>query len=551
MSEHSGLVASRTVGLTTAVDALRDEELDRTRQLIRVGWAVAAFAILAVLRLPGDRTLGRMLIAAIAATSLGSIVVERVLRGAPSLTARTRSMTALALACVACGVLGILYSGYFAGAPLVLALGVYFFGRSESTGAAVGIYAVVALAHGTIAVLVMTNVIADPGFAPLGHAVRFEAQLAGHGCAQFGYAMAFWLARSTRSASLRGVEELQRATKIAAIRAAQLDEMRDDLDRALKVGGRGRFTGAIVGGWELGHVLGRGGMGEVYEASHVDDPARVAAVKLLRRELMRDAQHVERFLREVRAASALASPNVVRVLDASQPGDLLAFLAMERLRGETLGAILRGGGTLDRRLVGELVEQLASVLELARAAGVVHRDIKPHNVFRSEDGTWKLLDFGVAVLGDTSGTLTQGGVIGTPGYMAPEQARGEVVDHRADLYGLGAVVYRCLTGRVPFAAPDLPALLYAVVHESPVRPGALASVSRDVERVLAIALAKRKTDRFSSASELAVALADAFNNKLDPALRSRADSLVRAYPWKELDVSPTTQLAPRRGARAG
>lgn len=534
MTEPGPGLAAPTLGLTSAADALRDEEVERTRWFIRVGWVIAAFAILAVLRLPGDRTLGRVLTVAIAATSLASVAVERLLRTKDAY--RAGAMTALALACVACGVLGILYTGYFAGAPLLIALGVYFFCRTESVVAAGIVVGVVCASHATIAALVISGVIADPGFAPLRADVGLEAQLAGHGCAQFAYVMAFWLARSTRVASLRAVDELQRATRLAAIRAAQVDELRDDLDRALKVGGRGRFTAAVVGSWELGVVLGRGGMGEVYEATHVHD-GREAAVKLLRRELMVDRAHVERFLREVRAASALDSPHVVRVLDASRPEDVVAFLAMERLRGETLGTILRGGGTSDRVFVLELVSQLVRVLELAQQAGVVHRDLKPHNVFRTDDGTWKLLDFGVAVLGDSSGTLTQGGVIGTPGYMAPEQAKGESVDHRADLYALGAVVYRCLTGRVPFAGRDTPALLYAMVHDMPIRPGALAALPRDIDRVLAIALAKRRSDRFASAAELGAALDQAFANRLAPRWRVAADALLRHAPWRELDPS--------------
>jgi serine/threonine-protein kinase len=146
------------------------------------------------------------------------------------------------------------------------------------------------------------------------------------------------------------------------------------------------------------------------------------------------------------------------------------------------------------------------VLELARVADIVHRDVKPPNIFRTEAGVWKLLDFGVAALGDSSGTLTQGGVIGTPGYMAPEQARGEVVDHRADVYALGAVIYRCLTGRAPFSGPDHAAVLYAMVHDAPIPPSLLAPVTPAVERVVQIALAKRRGDRFATAVELAAAL---------------------------------------------
>lgn len=524
MTERSAAMPASTIGLTTAADALRDDELERTRSFLRAGWVVALGAIVAVLRLPGDRTLATMLIVAMAVTGVASLVTYRMLRG--SRADHTIIFAALALACAACGLLAILYTGYFAAAPLVIALGLFFFCRTESRAAAIAIYVIIAGSHLVLAVLVIARIVDDPGFAPLRPSVNIQAQLAGHGCVQFGYLFAFLLARSTRAASLRAIEELQRATRIASIRLAQVDEAREDLDRALKIGGPGRFTNAVVGSWELGNVLGRGGMGEVYEATHVDR-GTPAAVKLLRRELMIDREHVDRFLREVRAASALDSPHVVRVLEASTPDEVVAYLAMERLHGDTLGAVLRGGGTLARDLIVELVRQLTSVLDLARERQVVHRDIKPHNVFRTTDGTWKLLDFGVAALGDSSGTLTRGGVIGTPGYMAPEQAKGELVDHRADLYALGALIYRCLTGRVPFSGADTPALLYAMVHDMPVRPSALATASRDVDRFLAIALAKSRTDRFQTADELATCLVGAFASQLPDRTRQAADALIR------------------------
>ncbi len=558
MTEHASATPMPRSLLTTAADALRDEEVERTRGFIRVGWLVAGLAIAAIFALPGDPRLSRILVGAITVTALLSVLTFWRLRDAAGL--RSPLMTGLALAGATCGTLATLYCGDFAGAPLMVALGVYFFGRTERRATAIAVYMLAAGSHLVFALLIITRVIHDPGFAPLRPGVDLQAQLAGHACAQFGYGIAFWLARSTRAASLRAIEELQRATRIAAMRLAQLDEARDDLDRALAVGGPGQFTATVVGSWELGAVLGRGGMGEVYEAVHVDSGAP-AAVKLLRRELMIDRMHVDRFLREVRAASALASPHVVRVLEASQPDELVAYLAMERLQGDTLGGLLRGAGTLDRGLLLELVAQLATVLELARAAQMVHRDIKPPNIFRTNDGAWKLLDFGVAVLGDSSGTLTQGGAIGTPGYMAPEQARGAAVDHRADIYALGAVIYRCITGRAPFAGGEAAALLYAMVHDMPLRPGSLAtidgaglpravggaegrrgSIDRDVERVLAIALAKRPADRFQTATALARALPLAFSGHLPGELRAAADALVRAQPWRELDVTPTKQL---------
>jgi len=305
-----------------------------------------------------------------------------------------------------------------------------------------------------------------------------------------------------------------------------------ELDRALEIGKPGRFTEHAVGAWQLGNVLGRGAMGEVYEARHVTT-GEPAAVKLLRRELLGDPRHVERFIREVRVASALDSPYVVRVLEAATPADGLPFLAMEHLRGHTLGELLRTANTLTGVDLAEMLAQIGRAFESARVAGVVHRDVKPHNLFRSHDGGWKVLDFGVAALADSSSTLTNGGVIGTPAYMSPEQAKGEAVDHRADVYALGAVIYRCVTGRVPFAAGDTPSLLYAVVHDMPLRPSAIAKVDADLEHVLLLALAKARDARLGSAAELVAAFDAATTGTLPDDLVRRARALARNHPWSE------------------
>jgi serine/threonine protein kinase len=251
------------------------------------------------------------------------------------------------------------------------------------------------------------------------------------------------------------------------------------------------------------------------------------------RELIADPRHVERFIREVRVASALDSPHVVRVLEAATPSDGLPFLAMERLRGHTLGELLRTTNTLTGVDLAELLAQIGRAFETARIAGVVHRDVKPHNLFRADDGSWKVLDFGVAALADSSSTLTQGGVIGTPAYMSPEQARGEPVDHRADVYALGAVIYRCVTGRVPFAAADTPSLLHAVIHDMPLRPSAIARVDGALDRVLMLALAKARDARLSSAAELVAAYDAATTGTLPDALVRRARTLARRHPWTE------------------
>ncbi|MEO5727960.1 MAG: hypothetical protein ABI134_00485, partial [Byssovorax sp.] len=145
---------------------------------------------------------------------------------------------------------------------------------------------------------------------------------------------------------------------------------------------------------------------------------------------------------------------------------------------------------------------------------------------------WKLLDFGVSKLDDTTGTLTRSAVIGTPGYMAPEQARGSEADMRSDIFGLGAVTYRALTGRPPFKGSDTPQILFEIVYRSPTRPSELVrSLHPDVELALVLALAKRAEDRFAGALEFAAALRSAATGGLDPGLRERAVTVLAAQPW--------------------
>jgi hypothetical protein len=482
-------------------EALRSEEVKRTREMLRVGWLIAVVVSVALLIAPGNRSIAIALAVTLAIGLAGSAWLYRDL-GDPA-HYDLRKLSLLAIAAVACGQLGILYVGAFSAAPLMVALGVYFFCRTEDARIAIAIYALAAGAHAVEAVLVITGVIDDPGFYPVNVHASLAAQISGQLIMQMGYALCFWLARVTRRTSLRSIRQLQKATRLAAQRDIQLAELRKDLDRALEIGGPGRFTGQNVGGWELGNVLGRGSMGEVYEATSGGGTA--AAIKLLRGEALSQPQNMERFLREVRIAGQIQSPHVVRVLQASTPSDPVPFLAMERLRGQTLGELLRKGGTLERGSLRQLVQQIGGVLELARAAGIVHRDLKPHNLFLSEHGTWKVLDFGIALLSDSSGTLTRGAVLGTPAYMAPEQAQGKPVDHRADLYALAAVIYRCITGRQPFSAPDTPALLYQVIHEAAPPPSSIVAATPELDAVIARSLAKSPSDRYSTATELVAA----------------------------------------------
>ena len=525
--------------LTTSAGALRNEEVDRSRVFLRTGWPVAAAVIVTIFALPGDRRIGLALVASILVTVAASVVIHAQLRN-PARYSPSK-LSALAIACVICGQLGIFYVGYFSAAPLIVVLGLYFFCRTESLGFAIAIYAISAGAHAIEAMLIITGKISDPGLYPVGPRVSVQAQLSGLVIVQAGYWLGFMMARLGRRTSLRAIDQLQAATRLAAQREAQLDELRQDLDHALKIGGPGRFTGHLIGAWQMGAVLGRGAMGEVYEATHSTTGAE-AAVKLLRRELLGDRNHVERFLREVRVASSLDSPHVVRVLDASTPEDALPFLAMERLRGQTLSDLLRGSATLPASRLADLISQVGGVLELARAESIVHRDLKPNNLFFTDAGVWKVLDFGVALLGESSGTLTQGAVVGTPGYMAPEQAKGEAVDHRADLYSLGAVCYRCLVGRAPFNARDVAAVLYSVVHQVPYRPSAFVPIGQPLETFLFVALAKSRAARFQTATEMIDACAAAARGDLPAALLQRAQALSRRQPWAEPDNLATREL---------
>jgi len=203
--------------------------------------------------------------------------------------------------------------------------------------------------------------------------------------------------------------------------------------------------------------------------------------------------------------------------------------------GQDLSAHLRQRERLELAEVVDLCAEVACGLRAAHDAGVVHRDLKPQNIFCAEveqdsakapGRVWKILDFGVSKLHDSSATLTNAAVIGTPGYMSPEQAEGRDADHRSDIFSLGAVAYRALTGRPPFAG-ELPHVLFEIVYRDPVQPSELVTgLPHDVDLVITLALAKRAEDRFDDAGQLADALRQAARGGLDPALRARAERLL-------------------------
>jgi serine/threonine-protein kinase len=261
-----------------------------------------------------------------------------------------------------------------------------------------------------------------------------------------------------------------------------------------------------IGRYEILREIGRGAMGVVYEAH---DPVldRIVALKVIQPSTGGEAARVfeERFLAEARIAAALQHPGIVVVHDVGRDEATGAlFIALELLRGETL-ADLGERGPLDWRAVLQIVAQVARALHHAHGHGVVHRDIKPANVVVLPSGEVKVMDFGIARLETARHRLTTTGeFIGTPLYTAPEQAKTEDVDGRADVFSLASVAYTLLTGRAAFFAPTIPGIVHRVVYEE-AEPLSrfVRDVPADVEQVLARALAKDPAHRYPTAQALA------------------------------------------------
>ncbi|MEO6772910.1 MAG: serine/threonine-protein kinase [Kofleriaceae bacterium] len=511
--------------MTTAADAMRDEEVHRTRVFIRLAWVASLGGLATIPVVHGEP---HVTIAFAAALVLGMIVSFGFHQAfADPRRYSSRSILVLGVMSVVNTHVAILYFGAFTLSPFLIVIGLHFIGRSEIS-ARRPVLVTAMLCHAAIAVAVILGY-PDPGVFATDRALPISAYLIGAVYVQATYVLAYMTGRHQRRISLSSIEQLQRATRVASQRAALLEEVRADLERAQHATA-GRFTGETVGDYVLDVILGRGAHGEVYEGRHVTTGALVA-VKLLRREHLEDDTTVARFVREVRATAALDSPYIVRVLATSEPGAARPYLVMERLTGMTLADQLRRTPVLAAHEVTRLVTQVGAAVDAAAAAMITHRDLKPQNLFAAGD-TWKVLDFGVASLGEHAGTLTQGGIVGTPQYMAPEQARGTKVDVRTDLYALGAIAYRALTGRNPFGGTDTPAILYAVVHTMPIAPSTLADLPVDFDRWAALALAKDPAMRWSTGAELAAQLTAALRGELSAATRAAADRVLAHTPWR-------------------
>jgi eukaryotic-like serine/threonine-protein kinase len=263
----------------------------------------------------------------------------------------------------------------------------------------------------------------------------------------------------------------------------------------------------VDGRYRITRRLGSGGMADVYCAEDTQ-LGREVALKLLHRRFAEDSDFVERFRREASSAAGLQHPNVVQVFDRGE-WDGTYYIAMEFLHGRNLKQVVRDHGALDPPLAVDLLIQILKAARFAHRRGIVHRDIKPHNVIVDDEGRAKVTDFGIARAGASDMTET-GSIMGTAQYLAPEQAQGHPVDERADLYSTGIVLYELLTGAPPFAAESPVTIALKQVSEEPVAPMQLnPAVSPALDAVVMRALRKDPAARFQDADEFIAALESA------------------------------------------
>ena len=292
--------------------------------------------------------------------------------------------------------------------------------------------------------------------------------------------------------------------------------------------------------YEILAEAGRGGMGIVYRARD-RETNDVVAIKVLRPELAADLSIVERFKNELKLARKITHKNVCRMYDLHLDGSAV-YITMEFIEGRSLRQILEGGAglTLDRGI--QVTRQICAALREAHTHGIVHRDLKPENVMLDESGTVKIMDFGIARALNMGHTVT-GAVLGTPAYMAPEQAAGQRIDLRADIYALGLVLYELCTGVAAFAADTPVALALKQVREMPMRPRALEpSLPPIFEKVILKCLNKSPDERYQSIDEVDSALAEALETQ-----RNATERIIESprYPFFQNATAQDLPKVPR------
>ncbi|MGW5427726.1 Stk1 family PASTA domain-containing Ser/Thr kinase [Streptomyces sp. NPDC004059] len=307
----------------------------------------------------------------------------------------------------------------------------------------------------------------------------------------------------------------------------------------------------LGGRYELGQVLGRGGMAEVYLA-HDTRLGRTVAVKTLRADLARDPSFQARFRREAQSAASLNHPAIVAVYDTGEDyidGVSIPYIVMEYVDGSTLRELLHSGRKLLPERAMEMTIGILQGLEYAHRNGIVHRDIKPANVMLTRNGQVKVMDFGIArAMGDAGMTMTQtAAVIGTAQYLSPEQAKGEQVDARSDLYSTGCLLYELLTVRPPFVGDSPVAVAYQHVREEPQPPSVFdPEITPEMDAIVLKALVKDPNYRYQSADEMRADIEACLDGQPVAATAALGAVGYGGYP----DDQPTTALRPDAGAGA-
>jgi serine/threonine protein kinase len=324
--------------------------------------------------------------------------------------------------------------------------------------------------------------------------------------------------------------------------------------------GKDELIGRAVGSYTVTRLLGRGGMGAVYLAEHPVIGSRVA-IKFLHPRFSGDRKIVERFFNEARAVNVIGHDNILKILDLDVTADGRHYFVMEFLHGQPLSDLVRAAAPLPLQVSGPILLQICEALQAAHDHGIVHRDLKPDNVHltlhKGKKNFVKVVDFGIAKLSDESGLSTgntqTGTVMGTPGYMSPEQARGASarIDGRSDIYSLGCMMFQMATGNLPFKGSSFGEVLVAHLQQPPPRPReAVEGVPEAFEAVILRCLEKKQEDRFASMREVHDAIAQVMD-RLDlsrdlPDADTGEPALAPPAPRLPADV-PSTALLPPRG----
>ncbi len=315
----------------------------------------------------------------------------------------------------------------------------------------------------------------------------------------------------------------------------------------------------IAGRYRLGQLVGRGGMAEVFEGYDLR-LGRTVAIKLLKSDLANDASFEAKFRQEAQASARMAHPTIVRVYDAGeeeetdQNGQIVKtpYIVMELVRGKLLREVIQSGVEIDKAV--RYVAGVLTALEVSHRAGVVHRDIKPANVMIGENDSVKVMDFGIArAVTDNSATqAATAGIVGTAQYFSPEQARGDAVDGRTDLYSTGVILYELLAGRPPFTGESAVSVAYQHVSEAVIPPSQHNSkVTGDLDQVVLRAMAKDKDERFQSAEEFREHLLAAFAGtpktgptptEMRPIEADATELITESEKSSTLQTSPTSLL---------